>query len=157
MTLSGADVVGQLLVVLREAVEGPPGPWTHFIDNKPGAGLLGALEPLSAAEASRPWGGSSIAAHVHHLAFALDVSAASLAGDNAHRDWNQSWTVSSVDDAAWKTLLARFRAEYANLILAVESHATTDEAALGAAIGVIAHVAYHLGAVRQKLASAKNP
>jgi hypothetical protein len=156
VSIENAVVVRQLLVVLREAIEGPSGPWTHFIDNKPGAGLFGALDPLSAAEASRPRGGSSVAAHVHHLAFALDVSAASLAGDNSHRDWSLSWAVTSVDDAAWKALLARFREEYARLIAAIGTHAATDEEALGAAIGVIAHVAYHLGAVRQKLATARN-
>lgn len=157
MTLAGADVVRQLLVVLRESLDGPSGPWTHFVDNRPGAGFLGALDPLSAAEASRPVGGSSIAAHVHHIAFGMEVSAASLAGDNEHRDWSQSWIVSSVDEAAWKALVARFRAEYANLIGAIETHGAANEEALGAAIGVIAHVAYHLGAVRQKLATVKNP
>lgn len=157
MSLPAVAVVRQLLVVLREAVDGPSGPWTHFIDNRPGAGLIGALEGLTPEQASRLLGGSSVAAHVHHLAFAMDVSAASLAGDNEPRDWNRSWTVSKVNDATWNALLGRLRHEYANLIAAIETHASTNEDALGAAIGAIAHVAYHLGAVRQKLATAQQP
>ncbi len=157
MSLEPAAIVRQLHVVLKEAVEGPSGPWTHFIDNKPGAGLFGALENLPAADASRLVGGSSIAAHVHHLAFGLDVSSASLGGDNEPRDWKQSWAVSSVDEAAWQALRARLTHEYERLSRAIGRHAGGDEEALGAAVGVIAHVAYHLGAIRQKLAEMRNP
>ena len=41
--------------------------------------------------------------------------------------------------------------EYERLRRAVESHASSSDAAFGEAVGAIAHVAYHLGAIRQKI------
>ena len=148
-----AGVITHLLTVLGEAVEGPSGPSTYFIDNRPGAGLLGALAGLSAAEASRAWAGTTIAAHVHHLAFGMEVSAAALEGDQGHRDWSESWRVSTVDDAGWARLVEQLRREYARLRGAVESRTASSEQAFGEAVGVIAHIAYHLGAIRQKVAA----
>ena len=61
--------------------------------------------------------------------------------------------MSAVDDVAWATLRARLRDEYETLLVAVETHAMWDEDALGMAVGAVAHTAYHLGAIRQRLAS----
>lgn len=38
------------------------------------------------------------------------------------------------------------------MVVTVETHAVWDEDALGVATGAIAHTAYHLGAIRQRLA-----
>ncbi|MGH7613562.1 MAG: hypothetical protein ACREMW_05900 [Gemmatimonadales bacterium] len=43
------------------------------------------------------------------------------------------------------------RREYDSMLIAVEVHAVWDEDALGVAIGTIAHTAYHLGAIRQRV------
>lgn len=146
-----AAIARQLLSVLREAVEGPAGEFSYFIDNQPDAGLLRALCRLSAAEASRPLAGTTIAAHVHHVAFGMAVSAAAVEGDDAPRDWKESWRVTAVDDAAWGRLVEQLRREYAALRAAVESRALSSDNAFGEAVGAIAHVAYHLGAIRQKM------
>lgn len=143
--------VQQLLSVLREAVEGQSGTWTYFIDKRPDAALLGALEAIKADEASRVWGDNSIAAHVHHAAFAMAASAAAIEGDETAVDWKQSWKVTSVDEAAWKELVSRVAREYQRLRRAFESRASASDAAFGEAVGAIAHVAYHLGAIRQKI------
>ena len=60
--------------------------------------------------------------------------------------------MSVVDEAAWVALRTGLRREYEGLLVAVETHAAWDEDALGVAIGAIAHTAYHLGAIRQRLA-----
>ena len=60
--------------------------------------------------------------------------------------------MTTVDDAGWAELQVQLRREYDSLFVAVESHAVWDEDALGVAIGAIAHAAYHLGAIRQRLA-----
>ena len=44
------------------------------------------------------------------------------------------------------------RAAYDDLRQAIETRATTSVEAMGGAIGAIAHIAYHLGSIRQKLA-----
>ena len=148
--LAAAMLVEQLSNVLREAVEGPSGPWTFFIDKAPDAGLFGALAGLSAADASRPVGGSTIAAHVHHVAFGMDVTAAAVHGDREPRDWKLSWRVATVDGAEWNDLRDRLRRAYDGVRRAFAEHALLDEVSFGEAVGGIAHIAYHLGAIRQK-------
>ena len=96
--------------------------------------------------------GSTIAGHVHHLSSSLALSTGALRGESTTRDRSRTWTVAAVDDAGWAALRTRLRREYENLVIAVETHATWDEDALGVAFGAIAHTAYHLGAIRQRLA-----
>ena len=62
-----------------------------------------------------------------------------------------------VDAAAWAALRARLREQYNGLVVAVEMHARWDEDALGVAMGAVAHTAYHLGAIRQRLAPSDAP
>ena len=149
--IDGAVAVRQLVSVLREAVEGQSGTWTYFIDKKPDAALLGALRTLGADEASSVVGDTTIAAHVHHAAFAMAASAATIEGDRTPVDWKQSWRVASVDDGSWQELVARVGREYQRLRRAIESRASSGDEAFGEAVGSIAHVAYHLGAIRQKI------
>jgi hypothetical protein len=151
---STAVVVEQLRAVLRESFEGPAGQqWTYFIDNEPSGGVFGTIDQLSAAQASIPSGrsGTSVAAHVHHLAFAVAASRAWLEGDRTQRDWNQSWRVSRVSDAEWARLRAELWREYEELTKVVEMVDLSKEMAVGLVIGAVAHSAYHLGAMRQKI------
>ena len=147
-----AVVVTLLTRMLREAFEGPPGPWTYFTDTSPGTGVFATIDRLRAAEASQAGGPgrSTIAGHVHHLTSSVALSTSGLRGEATSRDRSRSWTVSTVDDAAWAALRARLRDEYERLLVAVETHARWDEDALGVAIGALAHTAYHLGAIRQR-------
>jgi len=151
-----AVTVSLLTRMLREAFEGPPGPWTYFTDTSSGTGVFGTIGGLSAAVASRTGGpgGTTIAGHVHHLSSSVALSTKGLRGEPTSRDRSRSWTVSVVDEAAWAALRARLREEYDGLVVAVEMHARWDEDALGVAIGALAHTAYHLGAIRQRLAPA---
>jgi hypothetical protein len=150
-TVERSYAIRQLLSVLREAVEGPSGPSTYFIDKRPDAGLLGALGSVNSVEASRVWGDTSIAAHAHHVAFAMADSAAIIEGSHTPPDWKESWRLTSVDDPAWKELVSRVGREYERLRRAIQSRASSSDALFGEAVGSIAHVAYHLGAIRQKV------
>jgi len=145
-------ITNQLLAVLREGFEGPPEKWSYFTDNDPQAGFFGTLSGVDAGQASRRSGRSTIAAHVSHMVFALEASTAWIRGDRTGREWSESWSVHSVDGPAWSRLLADLRAGYDSLREAVEANSLDDEEALGGAVGAIAHAAYHLGAVRQKIA-----
>lgn len=150
-----AVIVNQLTRVLREAFEGPPGPWSYFTDKSPGAGVFGTIGRLSAAEASRHVGpgGSTIAGHVEHLCSSLAISTRWIRGQLTTAERARTWTVRAVDDAGWADLQARLRREYDALTVTVLTQAVWDEEALGGAIGAIAHTAYHLGAIRQRLAA----
>ena len=149
-----AVTVSLLRRMLVEAFEGPRGPWTYFTDASPGTGIFATLGGLSATQASQPGGPghSTVAGHIHHVSASLALSTRALSGEQASRDRGRSWTVTTVDDAGWAELQVQLRREYDSLFVAVESHAVWDEDALGVAIGAIAHAAYHLGAIRQRLA-----
>lgn len=153
MAILAAQVLEQLLAVLREAFEGPADPrWSYFTDNAPATGLFGTLEGVDAALASRPVGGTSVAAHVHHETFALEATAAWIRGDRSRRDWSQSWRVQQVDAAGWDALRQALRRGYEELREAVRAHGLDGEESAGGALAGVAHAAYHLGAIRQKLA-----
>ena len=148
-----AVTVALVVRMLREAFEGPPGPWSYFTETAQRTGVFGTIAPLTAAEASQEGGPghSTIAGHVHHLRSSLALSKGALRGESTSRDRSRSWTVSTVDEAAWAGLQVELRRAYESLLVAVETHATWDEDALGVAVGAIAHTTYHLGAIRQRL------
>ena len=97
----------------------------------------------------------SIAGQVHHVAFHVEMSSAWLKGDRADRDWAKSWSVREVDAKEWDSLRRRIRAEYDQLVRAVGEEESARGEALPTVIGAIAHAAYHLGAIRQRLADSR--
>lgn len=146
------QVLKHLVAILDETMDGPSAEWSYFVDNSPDAGLFKSLIPLSAADASRAWGGTSIAAHAYHVIFSMEDAVACIEGDRGGRDWQESWRVNRVDDAAWKKILEDLRDGHKKLKHTIQSKASWESEALGNAIGVAAHLAFHFGAIRQKLA-----
>ncbi len=142
---------GELLAVLREAFEGPER-WSYFTDMLPESGLLHTLAPITAEEASRTIGGTSIAAHTRHLIHGMRVSATRIAGDRTSAEWRESWHSDPVDDAEWADILDGIREAYTVLREAIEEHAEDSAESFGDALGAIAHAVYHLGAIRSKIA-----
>jgi len=152
-TASAHLISSQLANLLREAFAGPPGPWTYFTDNRPGVGILSTIEELTAVEASvalEP-GGATIAGHVHHVRASLAGSTELVIKKRASRDRTGTWTVSQVSDAEWKQQQTMLRAQYEISLQTIQSRMDWDEDGLGAAAGAVAHAAYHLGAIRQRL------
>ena len=152
-----SPAVEAVLVLLKETFEGPSGPSTYFIDNDPKAGLFGAIDTLSPSEASRApkSGAPSIAGHVHHIAFHVEMSSAWLKGDRADRDWTKSWDVREVDAKEWDGVRRRVRSEYDELVRAVREEESARGEALTTAVAAVAHAAYHLGAIRQRIADSR--
>lgn len=145
----------QLLAVLAEGFEGPRHSLTYFLDSGPEAGLRPTLAALPAADASREWGGNSVAAHAHHILFSFEAFGAYIRGDRNQRDWNESWSVTAVDEEQWKQLQEDLAREYALLRESVRAASSDDE--LRGAVAAITHLAYHIGAIRQKLAAMRAP
>jgi hypothetical protein len=143
----------QIVAVLREGFEGPAQSLSYYLDG-PEAGLRNTLAALSAEEASRSWGGNSVAAHAHHILFSFHAFGAYIAGDRTQKDWNQSWAVSTVDAASWEALQRDLGRAYEDLLAAIEANPRKggDRGAVAAAT----HLAYHVGAIRQKLAASRN-
>ncbi len=144
------------LDVLREAVEGGlPGHGTAFLDgtNADGSGnhgLLATLANLTAAQASDPTAlGQSAAAHAAHLAFHMEVVLRWEADERGPFDWKGSFGSGQVGEAEWQALQARVEAAYQALRGWANSRPDWPQEAAGALAGALAHVAYHLGSLRQ--------
>ncbi len=75
-TVSIDSIITQLMAVLGEAFEGPKERWSYFTDTGADAGMFATIGKLSAEEATRVLGETSIAAHVSHVLFGLEASAA---------------------------------------------------------------------------------
>jgi hypothetical protein len=153
-----------LLGLVNEAYDGPADPGsTWFADNQEGSGLLGTLERLGAAEASRPLGPAdeaSAAAHAGHMLFSLNLANRALRGEDVHATavWRDSWKHVKVDQAGWESLLAELRAEYDSLCAAIQAGLPwKDDMALTGIFGQLAHGAWHLGALRQGLGLVRLP
>ena len=148
------ETVEQVLGVLSEAFEGPRDSWSYFTDTGTDGGMFGTLEKLDAEGASRILGRTSIAAHVNHVIFSLHASARWIEGDRTRHKWDESWSVSAVDAESWERTRERLRAAYKDIRGAVEIYAMQNEEAMAGAVGALAHAAYHLGAIRQKISFA---
>ena len=145
--------------LMREAYIGPDNPaGTWFTDNEGDSGILGMLERVDAERASRVIGypeGASIASHANHIRFALNLVNRAIRGEdvNASADWPSSWSTVTVSDAEWRELKDAIKSEFDTMIatLAQGPH-WRDPMVLTATIGVVAHGAWHLGAIRQLIA-----
>lgn len=157
--MNTADVAKTLATLLGELVDGSSKDGGYML-NPGDAGLLRSLEKLSAAEASaRTPTGSSIAAHVDHLRYGLSLMNRWSQGENPFEsaDWSASWRKTTVSDPEWQQLRADVRAEATHWRGVVSTPRDVDEIELNGVIGSIAHLAYHLGAIRQINQSVRGP
>jgi DinB family protein len=148
--------------IFRELVLGSPDPKARtYVLNQGDPGLLASLDKLSAAAASAtPGGGSSVAAHVDHLRYGLSLLNRWANGSPPpwpDMDWTASWRRNVVSDAGWRTLRDELRREAARWEEALASRPDVSEVEAGWMAGSVAHVAYHLGAIRQIDRVARGP
>ena len=150
-----------LAALFGELLDGPA-PDAAFMLNRGDRGLLGSLEQLSAADASATpiAGNASIAAHVDHVRYGLELMNRWAAGDPnpwATADWTESWTRGTVDEAAWRDLRDRLAEAGKRWRQALASLGATSDLELKGVIGSVGHLAYHLGAIRQIAPSLRGP
>jgi len=148
-----------LATLFAELIDGPSKSG-GFMLNRGDEGLLRALDKLSAADASAPTAtASSVAAHVDHLRYGLSLMNRWSRGENpfTDADWSASWRKRTVSDAEWRQLRADLRAEASSWLQALRVPREVDSAALNGVVGSIAHLAYHLGAIRQMNRAARGP
>lgn len=140
--------VKSLAYLLRETFEGSPeGQPSAYLDR--GIGVFPALEALSAAEVSRDFGGTTIAAHTEHAKFYLDRICEFMKGRTEKVNWEQSWLIEQVNDEEWNALRSAVKKSYENVLQTFAEIETWNEDNIGETIAIIAHTAYHLGAIRQ--------
>jgi DinB superfamily len=143
------DLTKTLFSLLKETFEGPGG--SVYLDN--GAGLFQTLDALTAEAASHvpcP-GAQTIAAHCAHLAYYVRVNHNYAMGREQQVDWPSSWRIQQVGDREWEELKGTVRREYAALIKTLQNLETWGEQEVGDSMAIVAHTAYHLGAIRHAL------
>jgi len=147
------EVRDALVAVLDEAFSKPSPDWRYFTDPSEDSGYFGVLAGLAHEQAAQSVGGSSIAAQVQNVALVLRGSRDLIEGNPDTPDleeWLDSWQVSQLDVESWHGLVASLRNAYEGLRNAMLGCDVSRSPAVGNAIGAIAHVAYHLGAIKQK-------
>lgn len=144
-----------LLAALEETFENVRG---MYLDK--GTSLFETLATLSAEEASRPVSATcaSIAAQVAHVRFYIDVLLRFMRGERPEVDWGEIWrTVREVTPEEWAASQARLREAYAQVReLASRYDDWTAENAIGGALALLMHNAYHLGEIRQALCTIRS-
>jgi hypothetical protein len=153
------EITDSLGTLFSELVDGAPERGTYML-NPGDAGLLRSLDRLSAEAASAAAdGGASIAAHVEHLRYGLSLMNRWAAGENPFRDadWNAAWNTRTVSDAEWQKLRADLADEAHRWLEALRRPRDVMPIELNGMIGSIAHLAYHLGAIRQIDRTARGP
>lgn len=127
-------------------------PEGYFLDTGQ-SGLLGTIATLSAevASAARTPEEATIAGHCGHILFLLEFFAAYERGETPAPDWPSSWTTRVVDDARWRALQHELRTSYTTLVARLRVCETWPDEAVGAAMLLLAHCAYHVGEIRQRL------
>ena len=153
------DFGNSLPTLFAELTEGAPLTAAYML-NRGDPGLLRSLDKLSATAASKLTGnGSSIAAHVEHLRYGLSLMNRWTAGENpfAGADWSTSWKKTMVSEDEWRTRRTELRTEATRWLEALGTPRDVREMELNGMLGSIAHLAYHLGAIRQINSVARGP
>jgi hypothetical protein len=143
-----------LPTLMSELVNGSPDPDARtYMLNRGDAGLLAALDRLSADAASTTQaGGGSIAAHADHLRYGLSLLNKWAAGVPLRWqeiDWTASWKKSVVTEAEWRSVRDELRREARAWIDALHKPREVSDIEAGWMLGSVGHIAYHLGAIRQ--------
>jgi hypothetical protein len=146
--------VGSVLARLfAELVDGTSGQKGAVILNTGDIGLLRSIDSLDAARASQSVnGGATIAAHAQHLRYGLSLMNrwAAEGGDPfSDATWDAAWKISTVDEATWAEIRAGLRQETHRWLEALRARGDANSVELAGMAGSIAHLAYHLGAIRQ--------
>ena len=152
--ISTESFVEAIASLLEEVHVGPPDPRATWItSNRPGSGLLGTLDALSASLASKPPapGTNTIAAHSAHLLFSLSLALRAMHGENPYAavKWEESWRTQTVDEAGWAALRAELRRVHGELVAAIRRGPPLENPdVFKGVISLVGHGAYHLGAVQ---------
>ena len=155
------DISESLMTLFAELVNGAAAQDGAFILNPGDAGLLRSLDKLSADAASHSaHGGATIAAHAAHVRYGLSLMNrwATEGGDPfSNATWGDAWKTSRVNDDEWAQIRDGLRDETRRWLQVIGAPRQVSVLELNGIIASIAHLAYHLGAIRQIAAAARGP
>jgi hypothetical protein len=154
------DLTRSFTRLFAELVDGAPVTGGYML-NRGDPGLLRSLDNLSAPEASASSvGGATIAGHVEHLRYSFSLMNRWAGGEKdpwTGADWRAAWRTTSVTDAEWQALRSALASECHRWLEAMGQPREVVKPELNGILGSIAHLAYHLGAIRQIARAARGP
>jgi hypothetical protein len=146
--------------ILTELIDGAADN-SGFVLNPKDPGLRKSLARLSAEEASAtpPQGGASIAAHVDHLRYGLDLLRRWTEGEDpfGSADYTKSWQRVRVSEEEWSKLQEDLRDAVAGWKEGMARRSAATEEEIDGIVASAAHLAYHFGAIRQINRSMRGP
>lgn len=150
-TIQSEHFIKAVFMLMEESFENVQG---IYLDKN--TSMFETLAGITAEEASIPVGGkcATLAAQVKHVAFYLEVIERFMRDPKSPQaDWGEVWrTVSSVTPEEWLSIQAELRTNYQAMRKYIESVQEWPNAeAVGTAMAIIAHSAYHLGEIRQAM------
>src|SRR5687768_16400671 len=155
------EISPSLATLFSELVDGAKSGGGAFVLNSGDVGLIQSLDKLTADDASRSvHGGATIAAHARHVQYGLSLmNRWATEGGNPFADakWDEAWKTSQVSDEEWNEIRGGLRDEAHHWLAVLDAPRDVTKVELSGMIGSIAHIAYHLGAIRQIAASARGP
>ena len=159
--MNTAETSRALSRLFAELVDGTSDRGAAFILNTGDVGLLRSLDKLSAADASTSVNdGATMAAHAQHVRYGLSLmNRWAREGGNPFADakWDEAWKLSAVDASTWDEIRAGLRAETQRWLEMLRTPRECTGTELTGMISSVAHLAYHLGAIRQISKSVRGP
>ena len=147
------DSSATLARLFAELVDGTGAFDGGYILNTGDVGLLKSLEKLSAADASRSTNdGATIAAHVQHVRYGLSLMnhwATEGGYPFADATWDAAWKTREVNALAWEEIRNGLAGEARQWLDVLRTPREASVTELNGMVASIAHLAYHIGAIRQ--------
>ena len=147
--------------LFAELVDGVTSSRGGFMLNTGDPGMLASLNRLSADDASHSSnGGATIAAHTQHVRYGLSLMnqwAAEGGNPFANAKWDEAWKITLVDADQWREIRNGLRQETERWSQVLKTPREVAGLEFTGLVSSIAHLAYHLGAIRQIDKSARGP
>lgn len=158
--MTESELIDALLNILNELIDGSASE-AAWVLNPEDSGLISSLHKLSAEKASAvpSGGGASIAAHVDHLRYGLELLNRWSRGEKpfADADYSASWGRGEVSELEWASRRDALRREAYAWREALKHSRELTPVELKGVVASVVHLAYHLGAIRQIDRSTRGP
>jgi len=151
-TINQNDFTSSLFALLKETFEGTSTAFgTMYLDQ--GTGFFDTIETVDAEKASRSVreGSPTIAAHCEHVRFYLEFLGNYMNEKFTMVDWKDSWKIKTVTESEWTALRGQLHKTYQMVTDTFNEVETWNDFKITGALGILAHTAYHLSAIRQIL------
>lgn len=151
-TINQEDFTKSLSALLKETFEGTNTAFgTMYLYQ--GTGFFATIENLTAETASRSVaeGSTTIAAHCEHARFYLEFLSDYMSENFKMVDWKDSWNIKTVNENEWNALRGQLQKSYQKVTDTFDEIETWNDFKISGALGILAHTAYHLSAIRQIL------